>query len=56
MNTLQNILMTLGTNVEQNEMTCCVQEQQLWRDWGGGGGGGGGGGHLFFFLRKPFSS
>ena len=24
--TLQNILMMLGTNVEQGEMTCCVQE------------------------------
>ena len=26
MNTQQNILMMLGTNVEQDEMTCCVQE------------------------------
>ena len=26
MNTLRNILMNLGTNVEQDEMTCCVQE------------------------------
>ena len=26
MNTLRNILMMLGTNVEQDEMTCCVQE------------------------------
>ena len=26
MNTLWNILMMLGTNVEQDEMTCCVQE------------------------------
>ena len=25
-NTLQNILMMLGTKVEQDEMTCCVQE------------------------------
>ena len=25
-NTLQNILMMLGKNVEQDEMTCCVQE------------------------------
>ena len=25
-NTLQNTLMVLGTNVEQDEMTCCVQE------------------------------
>ena len=25
-NTLRNILMMLGTNVEQDEMTCCVQE------------------------------
>ena len=32
-NTLWNILMMLGTNVEQDE-TCCVQEWQLWRDWG----------------------
>ena len=26
MNTLWNILMMLGTNVEQEEMMCCVQE------------------------------
>ena len=26
MNTLWNILMMLGTNVEQDEMMCCVQE------------------------------
>ena len=25
-NTLRNILMMLGTNVEQDEMMCCVQE------------------------------
>ena len=25
-NTLRNILMMLGTNVEQDEMTCCDQE------------------------------
>ena len=25
-NTLPNILMMLGTNVEQDEMICCVQE------------------------------
>ena len=25
-NTLQNILMMLGTNVEKDEMACCVQE------------------------------
>ena len=25
-NTLQNILMILGRNVEEDEMTCCVQE------------------------------
>ena len=25
-NTLRNILMILGTNVEQDEMTCCVPE------------------------------
>ena len=25
-NTLRNILMMLGKNVEQDEMTCCVQE------------------------------
>ena len=25
-NTLQNILMMLGTNVEQDKMTCCIQE------------------------------
>ena len=42
-NTLQNILMMLGTNVEQEEVMCCVQECQL-----GGGGGGGGGAFAFF--------
>ena len=26
MNTVRNILMMLGTNVEQDEMICCVQE------------------------------
>ena len=26
-NTVQNILMMLGTNVEQDEMTCCIQER-----------------------------
>ena len=47
-NTLRNILMILVTNVEHDEMTCCVQEWQLWRDWGWG--------HLllFFFFLKPF--
>ena len=25
-NILENILMMLGTNVERDEMTCCVQE------------------------------
>ena len=25
-NTLRNTLMMLGTNVEQDEMTCCIQE------------------------------
>ena len=36
-NTLRNILMVLGRNVEQDEMLCCVQERQqlclsyLWR-------------------------
>ena len=25
-NTQRNILMMLGTNVEQDEMTCCIQE------------------------------
>ena len=25
-NILRNILMMLGTNVEQDEMTCCLQE------------------------------
>ena len=34
-NTLQNILMMLSTNVEQDKMTCCVQEWQLWWDWVG---------------------
>ena len=43
-NTLRNILMSLGTNVEQDEMTCCVQEWQLWRDWV----------DIFFFLKKRF--
>ena len=33
-NTIRNILMMIGTNVEQDEMMCCVQEWQLWRDWG----------------------
>ena len=45
MNTLRNILMMLGTNVEQDEMTCCLQEWQLWLDCGR---------HLFFFSKKPF--
>ena len=56
--------MMLGTNIEQDEMTCCVQECQLWRDLYvcmcvcvcvcvcGGGGGGMGGGALFFSLKK----
>ena len=48
-NTHRNILMMLGTNVEQDEMTCCIQESQLWWDWGGGGG-------LVFFSKKTFSS
>ena len=42
-NTLWNILMMLGTNVEQDEMTCCIFDNC----------GGIGGGHLllfFFFL------
>ena len=26
MNTLWNILLMLGTNVEQDELTCCIQE------------------------------
>ena len=47
-NTLLNILMRLGTNVEQDEVTCCGQEWQLWR------GGGGGQLLLFFFSKKPF--
>ena len=29
---LRNILMILGGNVEQDKMTCCVQELQLWGD------------------------
>ena len=29
-NTLQNGLMILGRNVEEDEMTCCIQEWQLW--------------------------
>ena len=33
-NTLRNILMMLGTNVEQDDMMCCIQEWQPWRDWG----------------------
>ena len=50
-NTLRNILMMLGTNIEQDEMTCCVQEWQLWRDWGGCERVGGG---YLFFSKKPF--
>ena len=46
-NTLQNILMMLGTNVEQDEMTCCIQVCQLWRDWGVGGT------FVCFFSKKP---
>ena len=38
-NTLRNSLMMLGTNVEQGEIKCCVQEWQLWRDRGRGSGG-----------------
>ena len=49
-NTLQNILMMLGTNVEQDEMTCCVQERQLWR----GGGGVVGTFVCLFFLKNLF--
>ena len=44
-NTLRKILMMLGTNVEQEEMSCCIQEWRLWRDLGG---------HLFFFSKKTF--
>ena len=44
-NTLWNILMMLnGTNVEQDEMTCCVQEWQLGRYWG----------DICFFSKNPF--
>ena len=39
-NTLWNILMMLGTNVEQDEMTCCIFDNC----------GGIGGGHLLFFF------
>ena len=48
-NTLGNILMMLGTNVEQDQMTSCIQELQLLQDWGR---------HLLlffvFFSKKPF--
>ena len=53
--------MMQGTNVEQDEMTCCIQEWQLWRDRGGGGGGAGGAlviifiyFYFFFFSKKTF--
>ena len=50
-NTLRNILMILGTNAEQDEMTCCVQEWQLWWHWVRVGG------HLLlFFSKNTFSS
>ena len=45
-NTQRNILMMLGTNVEQDEMTCCVQE---WHIRGIGGGTFG-----VFFSEKAF--
>ena len=53
-NTLRNILMMLGTNVEQDEMMCCIHEWQLWRDWGWGGGWGGGATFVCFFSKKSF--
>ena len=52
---LRNILMMLGTNAEQDEMTCYINELQLWLNWGGGGGGGAGTFVVVFFL-KTFSS
>ena len=30
LNTLWNILMLLGRNVDQDKMTCCIQDWQLW--------------------------
>ena len=44
--------MILDTNAEQDEMTCCVQESQLWQD--GVRGGGGVVGVTFFFLKNTF--
>ena len=54
-NTLHNILMIFGRNVEQDEMTCHLQEWQLWQGWGlagseGGGGDGGQGTFVVFFF------
>ena len=47
-NTLPNILMVLGTNVEQDVLTCCIQDDRWWdcRGWGGG--------IFVFFSKKPF--
>ena len=45
LNTLWNILMILGRNVDQDKMICCVQE--LWRD-------GGGDICCLFFSKKSF--
>ena len=47
-NTLPNMLMVLGTNVEQDVLTCCIQDDSWWdcRGWGGG--------IFVFFSKKPF--
>ena len=52
MNTLQNILMMLGTNVEQDEMTCWYKNDNSGRI--GEGWWGGGGDICFFFLKNLF--
>ena len=44
-NTLYNILMILGRNVEQDEKMCCLQEWQLGLGWGT---------YIFFFSKKKF--
>ena len=55
MNTLWNILMIIGRNIEQEEITCCIQEWELWHDFVGEWGGGGVGcGDIVFFLKKTF--
>ena len=45
LNTLWNILMILGRNVDQDVMTCCIQDWQLWLSyfWSY---------HPLFYLKK----